>query len=103
MIYRHGDVVLRTIKEMPKKAKLFSSGKRNLLALGETTGHSHKLVTDTDVEVFELEGEKFFTLPSKATLTHEEHNTITLEPQVYKVVIKREFDYISESIRAVRD
>lgn len=102
-IKRHGDLILRAVASIPSDAKAFSKGKLNKLALGETTGHSHKLMTTVDVEVFESNGEKYFKLPSEATLEHEEHNTITLEPIVWKVSIKREFDYVGESIRTVRD
>lgn len=103
MIYRHGDVILKTISKIPSGAKVTSSGKLNKLALGETTGHSHKLMTVVDVDLLEFGGNKYFSLPEPATIEHEEHKTLTLEPQVYEVVIKKEFDYITKQIREVKD
>jgi len=103
MIARHGDLLIRPTKAIPAWAKKFSSGKLNKLALGETTGHSHKLQTTTDIEVFELNGEKFFKLDDTSTLSHEEHNTITLKPDTYKVLIEREFDYFLQETRRVLD
>lgn len=102
--YRHGDVVLIPVARLPKGLKTHSKGKLNKLALGEVTGHSHKLTTDFELEVFEdSEGVKYFNLPKEATITHEEHKTGTLAPATYKVIIKKEFDYFANEMRKVLD
>lgn len=103
MMYRHGDLLINSVDKIPTGVKKFSSGKLNKLALGETTGHAHTLVTDVDVEVYELDGVKYFELPVEGELTHEEHKTITIEPDIYKVLVEREFDYVSKEIEKVRD
>lgn len=102
-IYRHGDLLIKEINEIPKKAKKVSSGKLNKLALGEVTGHSHKLETITVVDVFELDGVKYFNAPNGASLSHEEHNTLTLDPKTYQVLTEREYDYFLEEQREVLD
>lgn len=105
-ILRHGDLVFSLVEAIPTNAKKIMSGKLNKLALGETTGHSHKLVTDVEVDVYELDGVQYFTLPQDATLSHEEHETIrtiTDKPVIYKQWVKNEFDYFSGELRAVRD
>lgn len=102
-IYRHGDLLIKEVEQVPTKAKKVSSGKLNKLALGEVTGHSHKLETIQVVDVFELNGVKYFNIPSEATLSHEEHNTLKLEPATYTVLTEREYDYFLEETRKVLD
>ena len=102
-IYRHGDLLIRETDKIPTKAKRVSSGKLNKLALGEVTGHSHKLETIEVVDVFELDGVKYFNNPSVATLSHEEHDTLTILPQTYQVLVEREYDYFLEEQRQVTD
>jgi len=43
------------------------------------------------------------SLRSGATLVHEEHKPVTFVPGVYKIVIERERDPFSESIKYVHD
>lgn len=102
-IYRHGDLLIRETDKIPAKAKRVSSGTLNKLALGEVTGHSHKLETTQIVDVFELNGVKYFNTPTEATLSHEEHNTLKLEPATYTVLTEREYDYFMEEQRKVID
>ena len=103
MNYRHGDLLIKTLDKIPSNAKVVSNGKLNVLALGEVTGHRHVLETTTGVEVFELEGDKYFTLKELAILSHEEHKTLTLEPQTYKVLTEREYNYFDKELIKVRD
>ena len=102
-IYRHGDLLIRETDKIPTKAKRVSSGTLNKLALGEVTGHSHKLETIQVVDVFELNGVKYFNIPAEATLSHEEHNTLRLEPATYTVLTEREYDYFLKETRKVLD
>lgn len=102
-IYRHGDLLIREVDNIPTKAKKVSSGKLNKLALGEVTGHSHKLETIQVVDVFELDGVKYFNTPVEAILSHEEHNTLKLAPSTYTVLTEREYDYFLEEQRKVLD
>ena len=102
-IYRHGDLLIKEVEKIPAKAKKVSSGKLNKLALGEVTGHSHKLETITVVDVFELNGVKYFNIPQEAKLSHEEHNTLKLKPKTYSVLAEREYDYFLEEQRQVID
>lgn len=104
-IKRHGDLMLQVINKIPNKAKKVMSGKLNKLALGEVTGHSHKLKTDVDTAVYEFEGANYFEF-NGGTLSHEEHETIktiTDKTVVVKQWVKKEFDYFAGELRAVRD
>ncbi len=105
-IKRHGDLVITTTDKIPETAKKVMSGDINKLALGEFTGHSHKLKTDVVTDVYEDGDSMYYVVDGVADLFHEEHKTIrtiTDKPLVFKRTIKKEFDYFSGELRAVRD
>lgn len=100
-IYRHGDLLIREIKELPKDLKKLE---HTTLALGEATGHHHTLIKTKGVQVYENEQLlKFFVVKEPTDLTHQEHKTIVIEPAKYEVIIEREFDPFSDLIRQVKD
>ena len=72
-----------------------------VLADGESTGHKHVL---QNTEVLEREdGVKEFIVEDKDTLTHEEHNPITLNPGKYESGRIEEYDHFAEEARKVQD
>ena len=85
--YRHGDVQLTHIEELPVDAK--SMGARKELAYGEVTGHAHTI----DIgELFEdQDGALYLKVDELAHLTHQEHEAKPVEPGVYRVTIKRQY------------
>lgn len=85
---RHGDVVVEIVGALPDDAKLIKNRKE--LAYGEVTGHAHRI----DVgDLFETKnGELYLRVEKLSRLTHEEHKTVTLNPGVYKVMIKRQYN-----------
>ena len=97
MKIRHGDVLLEKVETMPDGLKLVKG--RNWVALGEVTGHAHRI----DIgEIFEEKDGKLYLKTDKLTkLSHEEHKTITLEPGIYRVTIKRQ--YIPDGWERVAD
>ena len=94
--YRHGDVLVVRIDEIPQDVKKLD---HLVLAWGEVTGHKHQL----DVgELFETKnGKLYFRLNKKGRLSHEEHKTIELPAGNYEVIGQRE--YYPAEIRRVRD
>lgn len=77
-----------------------------VLALGEKTGHRHLITVDRpdQMEVRDIgNGEFILVLSSAATITHEEHLPITLDPGTYRVGKEREFDNFSLVTRQVVD
>lgn len=100
---RHGDLILMPINELPDFDKLTETGS-TVLAVGETTGHKHQ-IRGSQVLVYEDEAQtKYVSIKGSAQLVHEEHNTIDLEPGVYKVINEREFDpFLEEIERRVQD
>ena len=88
------------------------------VALGEATGHHHRFETATNgaivtaysnryhfgrnnpqvCDYVAIEGEDGY-----ATLTHEEHNPVTVPSGYYKIDIVKEFDHFSQLERRVVD
>ena len=108
-IIRQGDLLFIPIHsdELPADIKKRDSG---ILAEGEATGHAHKLASLEDAETFEVTGwrgdsQVFVRVGSKGvSVLHEEHKTVTLDPATtYKVHRAREYDYLSNLTRSVRD
>lgn len=127
--YRHGDILLIKIDELPKNIK-FKTKKSKIILKGEITGHAHRLNGSAKIlEVAErianpgfklANGVEITTGPipipinqvrtqtigyavvdSPAELTHEEHNTITIPAGIYQIRRQREYD--EEQIRFVED
>lgn len=77
-----------------------------VLALGEHTGHKHVITVERpeDMKIQKLGFESFLiSLLSSATITHEEHKPIVIEPGTYRVGKERELDHFSKVTRSVVD
>jgi predicted phosphodiesterase len=100
---RHGDVfIFKTNKLSSTNLK---KQRQILLALGEVTGHSHKLemVNGGDISYLENGDDSYsFELTKEGFLTHEEHDTIKLPPGQYISIIQTEYDPIN-NIKKVID
>lgn len=105
MPYAHqGDVIFQKYSDKLPDKKLAHKGSF-VLALGEQTGHKHVITCDPlEMDVYD-EGNGYFVLDlrSQATITHEEHQMIVLEPGQYRVEKEREFDHFSHTVRKVID
>lgn len=105
-IIRHGEVIL-TPTTLPTEAVLQKATKKEIVAHSET-GHHHVLEAKQDFEIYTLMGDTYIKIPSVAELWHQKtgkdvHTPHKVAPAVYKVVIKKEFDYFAGIIRKVRD
>jgi hypothetical protein len=87
-MYRQGDILLRKVDSLPKKAKKKDS---NVILEGEATGHAHRIQNGL---IFEIgwPTEMYIKAQKGATITHDEHETIDIEPGIYQVVRQREYD-----------
>ena len=94
--YRQGDVVLVKIDELPKGLK----EKDNVLALGEVTGHSHRLLGGKTL--IGDNKQQYVLLEQESELIHDEHAQQTIPKGIYQVNIKREVDLLNE-VRQVMD
>lgn len=118
--YRHGDILLIRIEELPKSKK-FKTKKGKVILEGEVTGHAHRLKGNAKI----LEKAERIINPSPTgslpvrnipmrsqiigyavvkeptELIHEEHNTITIPAGIYEIRRQREYD--ADYIRFVED
>src|SRR5438552_2259925 len=98
-MWRHGDILITSVSEIPAKATRQSGV---TLAWGELTGHRHRIEDPTSAELYTFRGESFLrvTAPT-ARLVHEEHKPITLQAGVYRFWFQRE--YTPGAIRRIVD
>lgn len=106
-IYRHGELIMKSINSLPDGVILKETVKSKIVAHSET-GHHHVLEATQDFKVYTLMGDTYIEIPSIATLRHEKtgnhvHTPHKIAPAIYKVVIKKEFDYFQGVFRAVKD
>ena len=99
MFYQQGDVILEKV--------ISAKGNRvqhdGILALGEATGHKHKINDLTGLEFYEKDGDLYLKAKNKFVVVHEEHNEITVDPGIYRKRIVREYDHFAEEARKVVD
>ena len=100
---RHGDLAINRIEELPIGLKEQKGG---VLVEGEATGHHHTLVarSKSEVHVFiDEKGKKYFSVRGGATITHPEHKTIKIGEGYFEIVIEKEYDPFTETLRRVAD
>lgn len=75
-IYRHGDLVLRRVRSVPKNAKpVMPTARGYVLAEGEATGHAHTIDAVPGVEMYERDGVLYLrVMDTPREVRHEEHN-----------------------------
>lgn len=87
---RQGDVLLIPIET--KLPNLNHKLPHLTLAEGEVTGHRHR-ISDGQAELFERDGTLYLkVLSSKATLSHEEHQSVSLPQGNWMVRLQREYE-----------
>jgi len=98
MLYRHGDVLIMAVDELPQGGEKRSI---TILVHGEATGHAHRIEDATRDEIWIVNGEMFLNVLTETRIVHEEHQPITLPVGVYRVWQQRE--YTPQEIRYIRD
>ena len=95
-----GDLDFFEVDRIPKKA--VKVGKK-VIKVGETTGHKHQLLKE--VNIYELDGAKYFSLPFETLVTHEDHVSTPLrtETGTVKVIDEVEYDPFEKAMRMVVD
>lgn len=101
---RHGDVSLHPTDKIPEGATEIKTEMRHVIQHGET-GHKHVITKEreTDIEMFEKDGEVYIKVNRAVPLSHEEHRTLTVEPGIYIKKIEREYDPFEKQLRKVID
>lgn len=105
-IVRHGEVILYPTT-LPENAVLSKETKKEIVAHSET-GHHHVLEAKQDFKIYTHLGNTYIELPTVAELWHQKtgkdvHAPHKIAPAVYKIVIKKEFNYFSGLLERVRD
>lgn len=90
---RQGDIFFKTVKSPPRNHKRHET---NILAHGEVTGHSHKIMSPSISEmesVIDERGDIYVrSMKSSITIGHDEHDQIVL-PQGEWVCVSRQREY----------
>ena len=88
-MYRQGDVLIVVATTVPRSARRMD---HCVIALGEATGHTHRVEVGAEQLVGEDGIQYLRVLGASADVIHEEHATITLPgPAVYRIVHQREY------------
>lgn len=99
MLYRHGDVLIEKVDCLPENSRKL---KHVILAHGEVTGHSHRIMNKSNAQLYETHENLFLEVRAEgAEVVHEEHATIELPEGYYRVWRQRE--YSPTEIRIIRD
>ncbi len=98
---QQGDVLGSLITVLPKGQVKVISKNRCVIAHGES-GHSH-VIDSPGAKMFSINNTIFLDLQESATLTHEEHKSIQLEPGIWEIGQVNEYDYFSKMVRKVQD
>lgn len=104
-VVRQGDILFTPVDKMPNmEHKPIATG---IIAEGEATGHHHRVAVLEDAALFTCgwrENKYLSVGPNGVSIVHEEHHTVKLAPNTtYEVHQAREFDYLAETMRYVRD
>ena len=102
---QQGDVLCTKLESLPEEGarKKIKRTKRGLvLAEGEATGHAH-IIEDTDAELIQIGERMLLNLTKSATIKHDEHGPITLEPGIWEIGRVREKDWLNDMVRTVAD
>lgn len=96
-MYRHGDLLICPVASLPLGAKREKRQGDIVLALGEATGHAHRIATPGAVTFIDNDG-RYLVVTGVVELSHEEHATITLPPGTYR--IRRQRMYVPGAVPA---
>jgi len=103
--YRHGDLSYHKIDKLPDGLKKVEHDGNFVLARGEHTGHKHVVTAPRkEMNIYQdAEGRYVLEIKEAATIAHEEHSTITLQPGIYIQETELERDPFLDAIRSVQD
>ncbi len=85
--------------------KIKKTNRGFILAEGEVTGHSHRILEDILLfQIFNSDNKKLQNLEKNVDLIHEEHETIAIEKESeFEISYVKEYDHFLEESRKVLD
>lgn len=99
----HGDVKIQK-SALPNDFNNFTKLPDGILALGEHTGHCHKLFDgEFDLRENPKTKQKHLKIVTPCMLKHQEHKPVILQPGDYLIDTQKEYDHFEEVIRRVAD
>lgn len=102
----HGEVIVKESLLPEGAVKKATPKDYMVIAPSETTGNHHVIDCAEGIEFYEKEGVLYMKneVPATVRCIHKErHDSITLEPSVWEVQKQQEYDYFTQSHRAVAD
>jgi len=107
---RHGEIVLRPIDVLPDNLKIVSKSKREIVGHSES-GHHHVVVSNDAVELLRPIGadsqELYLRVSGTAQIEHlktfDRHATTPVEPGLYYINTKQQYDYFLKRQTNVMD
>lgn len=88
LLKRQGDILLERVDREAPVGQYVRVAEDGVIALGEATGHAHKLVGGSLVTD---RGTMLAVVPGGGRVVHDEHDTLELEPGVWLVHRQREY------------
>jgi hypothetical protein len=102
----HGEAMIFE-SDIPENAKkLEITDKHLVIADSETTGNHHVVSNSEGCTFYELDGIRYMRNESPTTVkcVHENrHDTLEIPTGTWRFDSQQEYDYFTESLRAVRD
>lgn len=100
----HGENFMRRVEKLPggetTKVKMYIVGHSE-------SGHNHVLTSPKEMEVLTFNGHEYVLIDETAELIHQKtfdiHETIAVEPGIYEITHKIEYDPFNKIVRAVYD
>lgn len=93
LLFRQGDILIRSVESVPPKAKLEKPQAQIVLAEGEATGHFHAIEQTEGVRHYKDGRFRQWIVVDTpvTTLRHPEHAPIEIPSGTYEVVRQREY------------
>lgn len=98
-LFQQGDLLLKTVGEIPSTATFL---KGEAILHPGNTGNNHTL-NGAAFGIFQDEETKYVDVAETATLSHNEHKTVTLPAGKYRLDYVQEYDHFNDLQRAVVD
>lgn len=103
-LYQQGDVLIQQVSALPKGAQAKAPESAGfVLAHGEITGHSHAIAVEPGVQLYTMEQILYLVADHDVTVTHQEHGAVSVPAGTYQIGQVREYDYLANEARKVRD
>ena len=106
---QQGDVLLFAADSIPEESVEITEEYQDTLALGEVTGHAHRMMQSGTRYFRAPSGDVYMSVPKRIVLGHEkggkiaDHHPHIIEPGIRRVGRVQQFNCLTHEIEAVRD